>query len=375
MLASTATHGMPYGGGPAAGSGLQQVHGEIIGKVHTTGDIGPAALQVAVFANAASIPHESGAVKDLGADGIFSLPAGIELPFILEVRGPGGQGRVYVTSFVPDDTLRISYPVVEEIVFLHTNDHHFDINLLDKFTETVSEIRGRYPDVFLFDAGDIFVRHPHRWVENDVPRNDVNWYADRALRMVQVMNDLKYDALTLGNHEFDYVEYHTANALQEAEFPILSANVQVSTMHLPDPESFAWYQTRTGRSIAVLGLSVVSGNKEGVRQMDILETAADYMFLRDESDVLVALTHIGLEHDVSLAEEFPQIDVIIGGHSHHLIEEAVLVNGVLIAQAGGNQHVVSDLHPVYLGMVLVRLENGRVTEKTGHVVLLSDMAP
>lgn len=258
----------------------------------------------------------------------------------------------------------------ETIVFLHTNDHHFDINLPEALTAKVEEIRSSYDHVFLLDAGDILVRHPHRWIDNGTAMESSDWYYERAVNMVEAMNGLRYDAMTLGNHEFDYIEGLTLSALQAAKFPLLSANVSVSTPLFPVPESHLMIQTSTGTRIALLGLSVTSGSKEGIEQHDIFETARTYRHLRDESDIFVALTHIGLAHDATLAEEFPEIDIIIGGHSHHLIEEAVVVNGVLIAQAGGNPHVVSDDHPVYLGKIIVTLENGVITDKRGQVIII-----
>jgi hypothetical protein len=177
----------------------------VIGKIHTADTIDPGMLEVAVFTHADSIPHAPLQLLGAPEDGVFSFSRESGASVILEVRGPEGAGRKYVAFLTPGDTVHFNYPVIEEIVFLHTNDHHFDINLIDKFTETVSEIRGQYDDVFLFDAGDVFVRHPHRWIENGVQMNDVSWYAERAKAMIRTMNGLQYHGLTLGNHEFDYV--------------------------------------------------------------------------------------------------------------------------------------------------------------------------
>ncbi|TVQ15232.1 MAG: hypothetical protein EA361_06200 [Bacteroidetes bacterium] len=291
---------------------------------------------------------------------------------ILQFSGQLGAGRVQVCPQELEDTLFVHYPVIETIVFLHTNDHHFDINLQDELEKKINEIRGSYSDVFLFDAGDIFVRHPRRWVVNDTLEKDVEWYGQRSMEMVESMNALGYQAMTLGNHELDYVESFTGRALDAAKFPLLSANMEITTDALPSPQSHLHFSTNTGRTISVMGLSVASGNKHGILQKDIFETAAQYMYLREEADVFVALTHIGLQNDARLAEEFPLLDIIIGGHSHHLIEEAVLVNDVLVAQAGGNRHEVSDQHPVYLGKITVKMKNGQITHKEGYVIFIGD---
>ena len=367
-LAAYTTYGNPANERPLS------TENEVIGRVHVEAPATAGNFRVAVYPGHGELPADPSFVLTPTEEGVFSFVTreGETGPFILEVTGTSGTGRLFVSPESAGDTIHVTYPVVEEIVFLHTNDHHFDINMLEEFTERVQTIREYYTDVFLFDAGDVFVRHPHRWVENGVLMDNPEWYAERAKRIIRTMNALGYDALTPGNHEFDYVENHTRAALEIADFPILSANVDVHTTQMPVPESHAVFYTKTGRRIAVLGLSVVSGSKEGIHMNPINATAADFMFLREGSDVFVALTHIGLENDVALAEDFPQIDVIIGGHSHHMIEEAVLVNGVLVAQAGGNQHVVSDEHPVYLGKVIVRLVNGVLAQKSGLVLFISE---
>lgn len=368
ILTTFTTYGKPGNEGPLF------TENEVIGRVRVEDPATAGNLKVAVYPGQGELPEDPSFVLTPTEEGVFSFVTGEGEtgPFILEVTGASGTGRLFVSPGSAGDTIHVTYPVVEEIVFLHTNDHHFDINMLEEFTERVQMIREHYTDVFLFDAGDVFVRHPHRWVENGVLMDNPEWYAERAKRIIRSMNALGYDALTPGNHEFDYVETHTRAALEIADFPILSANVDVHTVHMPVPESHTVLYTKTGRKIAVLGLSVVSGTKEGIHMNPINATAADFMFLREGSDVFVALTHIGLENDVALAEDFPQIDVIIGGHSHHMIEEALLVNGVLVAQAGGNQHVVSDEHPVYLGKVIVRLVNGVLAQKSGLVIFVTE---
>ncbi len=303
---------------------------------------------------------------------IFTIELGGDDCQVLQLSGQLGAGRVQVCPQELKDTLFVNYPVIETIVFLHTNDHHFDINLQDDLEAKITEIRNSYPDVFLFDAGDILVRHPHRWIVNDTLEKDLEWYGQRSMEMVESMNALGYQAMTLGNHELDYKEPYTGRALATAEFPLLSANMEITTEAMPSARSHVSFSTNTGRSINVLGLSVASGNPAGIRQKDIFETAGEYMYLREETDVFVALTHIGLRNDSRLAEEFPLLDIIIGGHSHHLIEEAVLVNDVLIAQAGGNRHEVSDQHPVYLGKITVKLENGQIAHKEGYVIFVGD---
>ncbi len=344
----------------------------IIGKIQYTDNVSPDNMEISLVDNKKSPSTITEFLSHTGSESIFTLELKNNEPVVLNISGEKGTGRVFLQPEKITDTLYIDYPVVETIVFLHTNDHHFDINMLDELESKIKEIRNEYEDVFLFDAGDIFVRHPQRWVVNGTLMEDPQWYGDRAIQMVQVMNDLGYQAMTLGNHELDYKDFYTLHALEKANFPLLSANMDITTDKIPPTKSYISFQTSTARKVNVLGLSVASGNPPGIRQKNIFDTAQEYMYLREVSDIFLALTHIGLENDARLAEKFPELDVIIGGHSHHLIDEGVFVNDVLIAQAGGNRHEVSDDHLVYLGKVIVKLENGIISHKSGIVMFIPE---
>jgi glycerophosphoryl diester phosphodiesterase len=302
------------------------------------------------------------------SDGTFQMKAKPNRSYILEINGEQGSGRVFLPAESLQEEVEVTYPVTENIVILHTNDQHFDLNHEDEFARKLEEIRAKYDDVFLFEAGDVFVRHAHRWVVNDGLAKDTAWYGERALYMIQKMNELGYDVMTLGNHELAYMNDYTRIALEAARFPVLAANIEISTDKLPQPDPFTVLNTTTKRRIAVLGLATDNAGREGVQELDLTETVDKYKTLKDFSDVYLVLSHLGLEKDFLLAEDYPLFDAVIGGHSHDLLEEAVIENSVLIAHAGGNPHFVSDEHPVYLGKVELTLENGKITEKKGKVL-------
>ena len=88
--------------------------------------------------------------------------------------------------------------------------------------------------------------------------------------------------------------------------------------------------------------------------------------LRAGSQVLIGLTHIGYDQDLLLAEQMPELDVIIGGHSHTRVDPAETVNGVLVAQAGSDNR--------FLGRVDLLVRNGRVVEKKGALIDLKRAA-
>jgi hypothetical protein len=331
-------------------------------------------LELLLFRHTDTFRKSPPAICITESDGSFGFNAAKGESYILEVRGELGNGRVFIPAGNhggnPSARLDITYPVTEEIVILHTNDQHFTLNKPLELSKKISEIREKYENVYLFNAGDIFVRHPLRWIVNGQFMRDPAWYGERAMLMISYMNELGYDLMTPGNHELAYREPYTRLALEAADFPMLAANMEITTDALPAFDDYAILNTSTMRKIAVLGLTTGDA-PHGVRELDLAATVRDNLFLKDSSDILIALSHLGLRTDRSLAEEFPEFDVIIGGHSHDVLKEAIMVNSVLVAQAGGNPHIVSDTHPVYLGKIIITLENGIIREKRGWVMTIS----
>jgi len=257
---------------------------------------------------------------------------------------------------------------IEKIVFLYTNDRHFDLNLQPEFAGMINQYKSQYDDVFLVDAGDVFVKNANCWSINGGMLLDTVWYGMRAMEMIEQMNKLGYNLLTLGNHELAYIGDYTQNALRTSQFPLLAANISINTDKLPEPEPYAFLTTSNNHKIAVLGLSTDNTKREGIMELNLDSVVNSYLWLKDSSDVFIALTHIGLKNDEVLAKKFPEFDAIIGGHSHDLLLEPVYVNSVIIVQAGGSPHSVSDEHKVYLGELILTLECGKITQKSSRVI-------
>ncbi len=299
------------------------------------------------------------------AMGNFALTGLAPGELTLELHGDKGVGRLKVQ--LADDThIQVVYPVMTTVVLLHDNDLHFNFNYREAFAAQVNAFREQYKNVYLLNAGDIFVRHPDRWA---LP-NDFSYYDRMCNFIVDTMNEVGYDVCTPGNHELDYIGDYTRDALAKARFPLLGANVRMDTEHLTPLEPYIVFETDNGLSLAILGLTRGRDDKPGVTLHDPIETARDHARLAQEHDLFIALTHLGLSLDRQLAEATPEIDVIIGGHSNHLLEEGELVNGVLLAMAGGPpaRHQVVEGWPKYLGKIKVTFENDRIVDKTARVL-------
>lgn len=252
------------------------------------------------------------------------------------------------------------------VVFLHDNDHHFHRNFPSEVEAWIRGVREAGERVYLVNAGDVLVRHRDRWPEG---AHEV-WYLERGRQLMRWMNHLGYDAMTLGNHDLFAVGEYTREIMDGAEFPLLSANVQVDTPSLPRPEAYTVLSGGSGEvSIALLGLSVVNA-QDGVEltQQDPVEAAGEYVHLTESYDAVVLLTHIGHRQDLELAQAHPWVTAILGGHSHTLVPRAIRENGVLVAQAGGHSHIHRPEAPMWMGTVVLEFIDGHLVGSCGWVV-------
>jgi len=217
----------------------------------------------------------------------------------------------------------------DRLVILHTNDTHSQIDPDDRDglggvarrKVLVDSVRRAEDNVLLVDAGDA--------VQGTLY---FNLYGGEVEQ--KVMNALDYDLRILGNHEFDNGVDSLAAVLEEADGEFLATNYDLSQSPLAD--KFEKYTIRDvdGRRIGFIALNlrpegmISEGNYDGVEYLDALTAAnASAWWLKniENVDMVVALTHIGYNPevppgDVDLARHTSDIDVIIGGHSHDLIE-------------------------------------------------------
>jgi len=258
------------------------------------------------------------------------------------------------------------------VIILHDNDTHFHGNHTAETQAFIEEMRSWGDPLFLLNAGDIVVREPARWAGGPHPE----WYLRRGLEMIDRMNLLGYDGAVLGNHELDVQGDLTRQILEHARFPFIAGNIRNRTDLLPPLPAYIHLETHDGLRIAVLGLSVINFEPvEGIEQAGFLETARSYAWLREEANALILLTHIGIRDDLDLASDFPDADLIIGGHTNTLLPEPVVVNGVMVAQAGGQAHFFDPDRRMFMGVVVLEFEGGTLVDRCGWVVRIGPGGP
>jgi len=183
---------------------------------------------------------------------------------------------------------------------------------------------------------------------------------------IKFLNRLRPDAMTLGNHEFDFGMEVLQERIQKAMFPVVSANTYKGRERLLPPVIF---KDMGGRlRVAILGLitpdTAQLAHPDKIAGITFSDPVAEGNNLASEikrkSDIFVALTHTGVEIDKKLAQDVPGLDVIIGGHDHIAIPEPLVANGALICQA--------QYRGLFLGRLDLRID-GKTVVKVGGVLI------
>jgi 2',3'-cyclic-nucleotide 2'-phosphodiesterase/3'-nucleotidase len=221
---------------------------------------------------------------------------------------------------------------------------------LARVATRVRAIRAREPHVLLLDGGDTIQGSPIGWLEARRPTGGVH-------PMAAAMNALRYDAMAVGNHEFNFGLDVLRRTQKDSAFPWLSANTRNAADGTP---AFPEYVVRElgGVRVGVLGLTTPNipgweplANRPGLSWEDPVATARRLVpRLRDRErcDLVVVLFHSGLEADpatgepngtahenrvVALAREVAGVDLVLTGHTHRRLP-LTRVNGVPVIQPG-----------------------------------------
>jgi len=160
--------------------------------------------------------------------------------------------------------------------------------------------------------------------------------------ILKVMSDVAYDAMAMGNREFHFLASGLKSKVSLARFPVLSANLKCKDPSQQLPVIGSITLAVCDLKVAVFGLTVPMITQDMFASRvspyifdDPIETAKRVVpKLRDSSDIVVALTHIGIDMDIKLAENVPGIDLILGGHSHLMPPNHVTVQNTPIFHAG-----------------------------------------
>ena len=262
------------------------------------------------------------------------------------------------------------------VTLLCTTDLHGHIYPFDYYTEKPAELgvakiatlveraRRDSPHLLLVDCGDTIQGTPLVYYHNRKDNAPVD-------PMMLVMNEMRYDSMTVGNHEYNFGLVVLGKARGEAKFPWLSANTYRAGTADTAYEPYIVKEV-DGVRIGILGLTTPgipawenAENYAGLEFRDPVAEAAKWVPIlraREHVDAVVLAVHMGLEEDLgtgkgkigdvpnenaslAIARRVPGIDLILMGHTHRDVP-ALVVNGVLMTQAGrwGDHLVKAELY-------------------------------
>ena len=244
----------------------------------------------------------------------------------------------------------------KKITILHTNDVHSHIEPFSKDhsefpnrggferrSTILNSIRSKNPNTLLLDAGDIFQGTPY-----------FNFYNGEL--EFKLMSLLKYDAVTIGNHDFDNGITGLNEQMPNASFDFLISNYDFKNTVLEGKTSDYKIYTKSGIKIGVFGLGIeLEGlvTKELYREtkyldpIHIAQDVAKKLKNEEKCDLIICLSHLGYKYDnlpnrvcdYNLAKKTKDIDLIIGGHTHTFMNEPIILKNqiskdVLVNQVG-----------------------------------------
>ena len=270
--------------------------------------------------------------------------------------------------------INLSAQQVKELMILHTNDTHSRVEPVNKHDANkdqadkggyvrrasfIKQMRAENKDLLLFDCGDFSQGTPfYNMFKGEVE--------------IKLMNEMGYDAATIGNHEFDFGLENMARLFKMAKFPFVCANYIVKGTVLENLVKPYVVIERKGMKIGVFGLSP---KMEGLVQADkckgivfeepyaVANRIAEYLKKREHCDAVVCLSHLGWKAspnnplcDEELVAKTRNIDLILGGHSHSLIIPPVYYKNldgkeIPVTQAGKNG--------IYVGKINLNFERGK----------------
>ncbi|HBC32022.1 MAG TPA: multifunctional 2',3'-cyclic-nucleotide 2'-phosphodiesterase/5'-nucleotidase/3'-nucleotidase [Clostridiales bacterium] len=259
-----------------------------------------------------------------------------------------------------------------KITVIHTNDTH--ARLVEdsyngvigfaKIAALIKEAKEANPNTLVLDAGDTL---------HGMPIVNIS----KGENAIKVLEAAGYDYLTLGNHDFNYGKDRLFELRDMSQVGMLSANIvdekgeYVFTPYVIEEVG--------GVKVGIYGLSTPDTailtnptNVPGLTFEDPVEVSKEMVDeLKDKTDVIIALAHLGLDESSSitskaLAQAVEGIDLIIDGHSHSLLATGQLENNTLIAQ--------TENYGKNLGFVDIEIQNGEVVSMAARLLAAADTA-
>lgn len=269
----------------------------------------------------------------------------------------------FILSFIWILILFLNIAFSEELVILHTNDFHGRLvpqeqKIFEKYeyklagaeyiSYIINNIRNQERNLLLLDAGDFSA-------------GTIYSNLSYGQSVVDFYNYLNYDAVAIGNHEFDFGYDNFLNIVKNLKMPVLCANAD-PLFKYTKPYIIL---NKNNLKIAIIGLLTPETEQitmpkslNNHKILNPIETLNKYKseILSNNPDLVIALTHLGIKEDEKLAKNVDYIDIIIGGHSHTTLFEPINIQNnnknILIFQTGS--------YGKYIGYIKLNVDNKKI---------------
>lgn len=253
---------------------------------------------------------------------------------------------------------------MEEVVIFHTNDLHSHLENWPKIRRYIIEKRADYlaenKSVITLDLGD-FVDRWHPLTE-----------ATDGQGNIELMNTLNYDAVTIGNNE------GVGNSKEQLNQLYTKANFDIILGNLFDKETGRapfWVQPHKiiktkEHKIGLLALTApfpltYSPNGWKIHTTDqVLPKLINEV--KEKCDILILMSHLGIDEDLRIANTYPEIDVLLGSHTHHLFPDGEKVNQMQLAAAGK--------FGMYIGEVHLTINQGQIINSFARTIPTAELS-
>ncbi|MGY3777156.1 bifunctional metallophosphatase/5'-nucleotidase [Isobaculum melis] len=243
---------------------------------------------------------------------------------------------------------------METITIYHTNDLHSHFENWPRISHYLNEQAAQQKQAYIFDIGDAMDRvHPL----SEATAGQAN---------IAALNEVPYQAVTIGNNEGIGNSKIELNQLyQEAQFDVILSNLyDHDTGRMPNwVKPYDILITESGFRIGICALTASFPETYGPNGWDVLlpdeVLPALIAELTPQVDTILLLSHLGFREDQRIAKAYPEIAVILGAHTHHLLPEGFWVNQTLLAAAGKFGQ--------YIGEITLSIEAHQIIKKTAVV--------
>lgn len=257
----------------------------------------------------------------------------------LKAIGGGSLAMALAPNMMMAEELKIlNLKSANKLTILHTNDQHSRIEPFDaSYTKNpnqggfarraslIQQIRSQESNVLLLDSGDIFQGTPY-----------FNFFGGEL--EFKLMSMMKYDASTMGNHDFDNGLDGFLKVLPNAKFPFICSNYDFKNTILDGKTSPYQIFNKNGIKVGIFGVGIQLDGLVGKKQygetvytnpIDVAQHYSNFLKKDQKCDLVICLSHIGYDYkdepdkisDKILAANTENIDIILGGHTHTFLPE------------------------------------------------------